>query len=98
MKSKHEIISNVPTSIDRIQWAHFVTYLLKPKTMVQVSLFLFLRKQIREVRYKCHITSIHNLSRWLILGLRMSSAGVTVWTHEGLPTKRTLMSSQSKDS
>ncbi|XP_027909834.1 uncharacterized protein LOC114169024 isoform X1 [Vigna unguiculata] len=31
-KSKNEIISNVPNGIDRTQWAHFVTYRLKPET------------------------------------------------------------------
>lgn len=38
-KTKNEIISNVPTGIERTQWAHFVTYRLKPETLVQVSLF-----------------------------------------------------------
>jgi len=38
-KSKKEIISNVPNGIDRTQWAHFVTYRLKPETLVQVTLF-----------------------------------------------------------
>ncbi|BAT92747.1 hypothetical protein VIGAN_07156800, partial [Vigna angularis var. angularis] len=37
-KTKDQIICNVPTGIDRTQWAHFVTYRLKPETMVQVSL------------------------------------------------------------
>ncbi|KAL2337347.1 hypothetical protein Fmac_011793 [Flemingia macrophylla] len=32
-KTKNEIISNVPTGIDRTQWAHFVTYRLKPETL-----------------------------------------------------------------
>jgi len=39
MKSKNEIISNVPNGIDKTQWAHFVTYRLKPETLVQVTLF-----------------------------------------------------------
>ncbi|WVZ06440.1 hypothetical protein V8G54_019786 [Vigna mungo] len=32
-KTKDQIICNVPTGIDRTQWAHFVTYRLKPETM-----------------------------------------------------------------
>ncbi|KAL2327763.1 hypothetical protein Fmac_021190 [Flemingia macrophylla] len=32
-KTKNEIICNVPTGIDRTQWAHFVTYRLKPETL-----------------------------------------------------------------
>lgn len=41
-KTKDQIICNVPTGIDRTQWAHFVTYRLKPETMVQVSLLFSL--------------------------------------------------------
>ena len=29
----------MPNGIDRTQWAHFVTYRLKPETLVQVTLF-----------------------------------------------------------
>ncbi|WVZ22768.1 hypothetical protein V8G54_001312 [Vigna mungo] len=32
-KTKDQIISNVPTGIERSQWAHFVTYRLKPETL-----------------------------------------------------------------
>ncbi|XP_014493192.1 uncharacterized protein LOC106755534 [Vigna radiata var. radiata] len=32
-KTKDQIISNVPTGIERTQWAHFVTYHLKPETL-----------------------------------------------------------------
>jgi len=48
---------------------------------------LFLRRQIIEVRHKYHLTSIRNLSNWLLLGLHESSTGITVWTHEGLPAE-----------
>ncbi len=38
-KTRAELISSVPDGVDRIQWAHFVNYRLKPETQVKLDHF-----------------------------------------------------------
>lgn len=38
-KTRAELISSVPDGVDRIQWAHFVNYRLKPETQVKLDQF-----------------------------------------------------------
>ena len=49
-KTRAQLLSSVPDGVDRIQWAHFVNYRLKPETQVKLDHF----KTFIAVNYMIH--------------------------------------------